>query len=100
MSGDGRGSEASLAVNATSGTSACRFLHGSRSVFRKLLLTVSFFVLSFATPLLAQVNEEGMRESNIEQLPMERPVVEYVMLVVFLLAALGVGFYTSKRTND
>jgi hypothetical protein len=100
MIGDGRSPGLSLAVNATAGTGACRFLPGSGTVFRRLVLTVSIFVMSFATPLFAQINEEGVRDTNIEQLPMERPVIEYVMLVIFLLAALGVGFYTSKRTND
>ena len=66
----------------------------------RLWLLVSAVVLTFATPLLAQINEEGMKGENIELLPMERPIVEYVLLVIFLLAALGLGFYTSKRTND
>lgn len=66
----------------------------------RLSVLVSSVVLALATPLFAQISEEGMKTENIEMMQMERPVIEYVLLVIFLLAALGVGFYTSKRTND
>lgn len=69
-------------------------------MIRKLLATISIIVLGWAGPLIAQVSGEGMKGGNIEQLPMERPVAEYALLVLFLLAALWMGFYTSRRTND
>ena len=66
----------------------------------RTLTIVTMTLLGWATPLLAQVNGEGMKEGNIELLPMERPIAEYALLGIFLLVALGIGFYTSRRTND
>jgi len=53
-----------------------------------------------AAPALAQIVEEGVKPQNIDELPMKRPVLEYVLAGVFLLAALGLGFMTSKRSHD
>ena len=66
----------------------------------RTLTIVTMTLLGWATPLLAQVNGEGMKEGNIEELPMERPIAEYAFLGIFLIVALGIGFYTSRRTND
>ena len=69
-------------------------------MIRRTLTIVTLTLLGWATPVLAQVNGEGMKEGNIEELPMERPIAEYVLLGIFLLVALGIGFYSSRRTND
>ena len=49
----------------------------------RLSVLVSSVVLALATPLFAQISEEGMKTENIEMMQMERPVIEYVLLVIF-----------------
>lgn len=65
-----------------------------------ILALVLAIVVCLAPPLLAQVNDESVQEGNIEKLPTDRPVIEYALAGCFLLAAMAVGFKTSKRAND
>lgn len=69
-------------------------------MLRKALFAVTILILNGAAPLMAQINEAGVTEDNIEMLPMERPLAEYALLGLFLVAALGLGFFSSRRTND
>lgn len=64
-----------------------------------VVLAAAVLVAS-ATPALAQIVEEGVKSENIDELAMKRPVIEYVLAGAFLLAALGLGFMTSKRSHD
>ena len=68
-------------------------------MFSRIVIPAWAVVLSAAAPLVAQINDGTVKPENINLLPMERPVAEYVLLVVFLLAAMGLGFFTSKRTT-
>ncbi len=63
-------------------------------------VVLAAILVAGATSALAQVIEEGVKAQNIDELPMKRPVIEYVLAGVFLLAALGLGFMTSKRSHD
>ncbi len=65
----------------------------------RILFLTSTALLSLGTPLLAQINDGTIKPEAINELPMERPIVEYVLLVLFLLAAMGLGFFTSRRTS-
>jgi hypothetical protein len=68
-------------------------------VFSRIFIPAWAVLLSVAAPLVAQINDGAIKPENINLLPMERPIAEYVLLVVFLLAAMGLGFFTSKRTS-
>ena len=67
-------------------------------MFSRIVIPAWAVLLSVAAPLVAQINDGTVKPENINLLPMERPIAEYVLLVVFLLAAMGLGFFTSKRT--
>ncbi len=72
-------------------------------MIRRMTLAVvlaAMVLAARATPALAQIVEEGVKSENIDELAMKRPVTEYVLAGVFLLAALGLGFMTSKRSHD
>lgn len=71
----------------------------SARVFSRIVISAVAVLLIVAAPLLAQINDGTVKPENINQLPMERPIAEYAMLVIFLLAAMGLGFFTSKRTS-
>ncbi|MBN2563063.1 MAG: hypothetical protein JXQ75_19230 [Phycisphaerae bacterium] len=68
-----------------------------RTILALALATV--LVLGVASPLAAQINDETVTEGNVQELPMNRPIGEYALAGCFLLAALGIGFWTSRRTN-
>lgn len=60
-------------------------------------LTVVFLVAPMAS---GQVNDDGIPPNNVERLPESSPVLEYVLTGLFLLAALGIGFMPSKRSQE
>ena len=57
-------------------------------------------ILLVGMPLLAQVNDNSVSDTNLEPLPSSQPVLEYVLTGVFLLAALAIGFMPSKRALE
>lgn len=73
---------------------------GCWHVTRRILAVVVTIVLGVGVPLFAQVNDATVKDGNIEPLPSKRAFVEYALAGFFLLAALALGFYTSKRGND
>ncbi|MCG8404612.1 MAG: hypothetical protein MI923_05380 [Phycisphaerales bacterium] len=67
----------------------------------RILFLLTVLILLLASPAGAQINlDENIRMDNVEALPFERPILEYVCAVGFLLAALAIGFKPSRRTND
>ncbi len=66
----------------------------------RILTATLTIALGVAVPLIAQVNEASVKDGNIDALPTKRAFVEYALAGFFLLAALALGFYTSKRGND
>lgn len=66
----------------------------------KVLIAITVAFLLVTSPVWAQVNIDDIRPDNVQPLEFERPIVEYICAVVFLLAALGIGFKPSRRTND
>ncbi len=70
-------------------------------VIKKLSCAVMLILpLMMAGPLSAQINDGIVPSGNIELLPTERPIVAYAMAGGFIIAALGIGFMASKRTNS
>jgi hypothetical protein len=69
-------------------------------MMRRILALGLVMVLCATAPLSAQINDERVAPDNIVKLPMERPIVEYVLAAFFLVGAIGIGVFTSKRTHD
>ncbi len=67
---------------------------------RRILAVVLLILLCGTASVSGQVNEGGLAADNIEELPMKRPVLEYALAGCSLLAAMAIGFLTSKRTHD
>lgn len=67
---------------------------------RRILAVVLIILLCGTASVFGQVNEGGLAADNIEELPMKRPVLEYALAGCSLLAAMAIGFLTSKRTHD
>lgn len=63
--------------------------------------TVAVVILCVvAASAWGQVNSDGISTTNIEPLPESSPILEYVLTGFFLLAALGIGFMPSKRSQE
>lgn len=61
---------------------------------------LALIILVLASPALGQmVTGPGeIDPENIDKLPFNRPLKEYVAAGAFLVAAMGLGFMPSKRT--
>ena len=69
-------------------------------MMRRILTMILVIAFCLSSPVSGQINDESVQEGNVEQLPMKRPFVEYAIASGFLVAAIAIGFKTSKRTND
>lgn len=69
----------------------------------RLVLALAVLVTLFvSTPAMAQVNDETVAEKteNVTPLPEAKPIAEYALAAGFLVVALGVGFFPSKRSHN
>lgn len=67
---------------------------------RRILAVVLIILLCGTASVSGQLNEGGLAPDNIQELPMKRPFLEYALAGCSLLAAMAIGFKTSKRTHD
>ncbi len=73
---------------------------GFNRMARRILAFALVILLCGAASVWGQINEDGLAGGNIEELPMKRPIMEYTLAGCFLLAAMAIGFKTSKRGNE
>lgn len=68
---------------------------------RRILMT-GIMMLVLCSSVLAQAVPEGteIAPDNIAPLEYARPLIEYASAILFLLLAMGIGFYPSKRVKD
>lgn len=69
-------------------------------MFRRILMIAGLVCLVAAPQALAQIVEGEIRPDNIKRLDFQRPILEYVCAILFLLAAMAIGFMPSKRSAN
>jgi hypothetical protein len=67
---------------------------------RRIVPLLTVMVLIFASAAVGQVvsGSGDFDPENIEKLPFQRPIWEYISAGVFLAVAMALGFKPSKRT--
>jgi hypothetical protein len=49
---------------------------------------------------LGQINSNDVSSENIPMLPTERPWLQWALVGIFIIGAIGLGVFSSKRTHD
>lgn len=66
---------------------------------KKIAICLFVFVLLIAVPVYGQIQQGDIPPDNIDLLPYQRPIWEYVLGGSFLLVSLLIGFKASKRAH-
>ncbi len=67
---------------------------------RRILILAMAFLLCGSTLVIAQINDATVSDDNIPPLPTERPWLQWALVGIFIVGAIGLGVFSSKRTHE
>ncbi len=67
---------------------------------RRILVMTLVVLLCGSSITFAQVNDENIPDDNIPMLQTERPWLQWGLVGIFIVGAIGLGVFSSKRTHE